>query len=945
MTVLLGRADLDARRVAAGGPLRSLADSLARDLEPVVTCDLLIPEEKARMTRRGGRCESDGTLLEFDPFSRVAHRCPKCGAVFADDTHYRWWIMWYQLWLAERSVHAAALFSLRGDPRHRDFARAVLEGYTDRYLRYPNKDNVLGPTRVFFSTYLESIWLLQLIVATDLLEIAAPNVLGDLGARVRERIVEPSSALIASYDEGLSNRQVWNNAALLAASRLLRGPLDRVALAGPSGLVTHLTSGLLGDGTWYEGENYHLFAHRGLWYGVMIAETAGATLDRALLARFDEAFATPFVTALPDFTFPSRRDSQYAVSLRQWRFAELAELGLVRRPADERLRGALATLYDGSVARHDVGRAESTAEAERNLPATALDRSDLGWRSLLFALPALPSLAEPAPTSALLRDQGLAILRRDGGALYAALDYGHSGSGHGHPDRLNVIVVHGNDRWLDDFGTGSYVDPSLHWYRSTLAHNAPLVNGRSQRRVHGTLLAYDDRGNVGWVRAVVDDAAPGVRLERTIVAMSNYLVDELTWRSDDAVTIDLPFHADGELVGVGPWAAAIPDGGADAEDGFRFLTDTETASSGGGVRLRARVGSSTADARVFVDAPHAWWRATSFGPPGTGRARFHFVRAHGPRGRVVAIWDVYGVVDEARTVTESRGGETDSTAAAVSVLLRDGSLHEHRRVGAAWGITVRKDIESDLASDPGFPQDSARAHSHVSETIELGGAGETRAPRSRPAPVAPTPVAIPRIGTTASPLVFHLGESQYRRSEPSWAEAGKPTASVSLAADGDDLVIITRVTKANAHFAPATGWNPLDNEHPDTNSDGMQLHLTIPPSGDSASPARELNWLLVPDTECVRVTARTSSGTAPTLRTSWTREADGYSIRCSLSLTALGVGQGVGFKLGVIVNDMSDDRERRRGQLVLGGAPGDFVYLRGDRLAADAQLDFVIADA
>ena len=55
----------------------------------------------------------------------------------------------------------------------------------------------------------------------------------------------------------------------------------------------------------------------------------------ALVARFDEAFATPFVTALPDFTFPSRRDSQYAVSLRQWRFAELAELGVVRRPDDD----------------------------------------------------------------------------------------------------------------------------------------------------------------------------------------------------------------------------------------------------------------------------------------------------------------------------------------------------------------------------------------------------------------------------------------------------------------------------------------------------------------------------------------------------------------------------------------------------------------------------------
>ena len=489
MTVLVHTADLEARREAARAPLHALADSLADDLEPLMGRELFIPPEKARMTRRGGRCEHDGTMLEFDPWSPRAHRCPRCGSTFDDEAHYRWWIMWYQLWLAERAVHAATLFALRGDDRYRELAQSVLAAYADRYLDYPNKDNVLGPTRVFFSTYLESIWLLQLIVALDLLETAGGTASSTLGATVRDRLVEPSAKLIASYDEGLSNRQVWNNAALLAASRLLDGGIDDGALRGPSGLVRHLTDGLLADGTWYEGENYHLFAHRGLWYGVTIVAAAGVPLDAPLVARFDEAFATPFVTALPDFTFPARRDSQYAVSLRQWRFAELAELGLVRRPGDERLAGALSTLYDRSVPRGPTGRSRSTAEAERNTPAVGLDRADLGWRSLLFAMPELPALAPSRPQSALLAEQGYAILRRDAGRLFAALDYGHSGAGHGHPDRLNFVLVHGADRWLDDVGTGSYVDPSLHWYRSTLAHNAPLVDGRSQERVHGALIA------------------------------------------------------------------------------------------------------------------------------------------------------------------------------------------------------------------------------------------------------------------------------------------------------------------------------------------------------------------------------------------------------------------------------------------------------------------------
>ena len=918
MTVLLNGADLAARRRAASGGLRGLAKSLAQDLEPLLAAPLFVPPEKARMTRRGGRCENDGTMLDFDPWSPRAHRCPRCGSVFDDETHYRWWIMWYQLWLAERAVHAATLFALSGQRRHAELASAILAAYTERYLAYPNKDNVLGPTRVFFSTYLESIWLLQLVVALDVLEATEGTPRG-LGGDVRDRLVEPSAALIAGYDEGLSNRQVWNNAALLAASRLLHGRVDDAPLHGPSGLVRHLTSGLLGDGTWYEGENYHLFAHRGLWYGVTIAATAGVRLDAPLVERFDEAFATPFVTALPDYTFPSRRDSQYRVSLRQWRFAELAELGLVRRPGDERLCGALATLYDGTVPHGDTGRSRSTAEAERNTPAVGLDRADLGWRSLLFAMSELPALASSTPRSALLADQGYAILRREGGRLYTALDYGHSGAGHGHPDRLNFVLVHGSDRWLDDVGTSSYVDPSLHWYRSTLAHNAPLVDGRSQERVHGTLVAYEDRGDAGWVRASVDGVAPGISFDRAIVAMADYVIDELTWDADYDAQVDLPFHVDGELLGVGAWIAADPHGGSGVEDGFGFLADTETAAGAVDVRLRARLGASSAVASIITDGPSAWWRATALGAPGSGKTRFHFVRMRGARGRVLSVWDVHGAVESIARL--ERG---------VAVQLRDGSRHEHARGDRSWHVTI--------------------GGSGATTTVSLGGArshATTPAPRAV-ADRAPLPIPRARGGElTMAPLALDLSEPQYRRSEMTWADAGKPRATVSLWAEADELMVVVDVEKRDVYFAPAVEHNSLDNEHPDTNSDGVQLHVLVRDASPSGRAPREINWLLVPepDGDRVRVNARAVRGNAPPLRASWRRTTQGYSVRINVSLTALGAEASQTLKLGVVVNDMTSDRERRRGQLVLGGRSGEFVYLRGDRLPAEDLLDFRIADA
>ena len=277
--LLADESSIEQRRALANGPLAPLADSLAADLDRLLPDeDVFVPREKARMTRRGGRCERDGSFLEFDPRSPFRHRCPMCGTEYKGDEHYRWWIMGYQLWLAERAVHAAALWRVRTNGRHRALAEAILLKLAAAYLEYPNQDNVLGPGRVFFSTYLESIWSLQLSLAVSLLEGGGAST---VAGPVRERILAPSSELVASYDEGLSNRQVWNAAALGAAGLLLdKSDLVDRALHSTDRL---LREGMLADGTWYEGENYHLFAHRGLWHLVQLA-TASVRASRGTSA-------------------------------------------------------------------------------------------------------------------------------------------------------------------------------------------------------------------------------------------------------------------------------------------------------------------------------------------------------------------------------------------------------------------------------------------------------------------------------------------------------------------------------------------------------------------------------------------------------------------------------------------------------------------------------------
>ena len=900
--LLLHDTKLDERRraVGKGGPLASLYTSLASELDPLVGRAPLIPEAKALLSRAGGRCELDGAALDFDPSSPHRHRCPTCGTIHKGELHDRAWITSYQLWLAERAVHASLFHLLGGNTAHAALARDILRAYAERYLQYPNRDNVLGPTRLFFSTYLESIWLLQISLAAGFLERSGDRATADL---VRDRIVEPSSALIAEYDEGMSNRQVWSNAALLASAALCgdAGVFERL-IDGDSGLRAHLSQALLADGTWYEGENYHQFALRGLWYGVTLCESRGRELEPELRDRFQRAFEAPYRTALPDFTMPSRKDSQYAVSLRQWRMAELAELGFARsrNPA---LNGALARCYESGHERRDTGRARSTADVEQNGPSCALTRADLGWRALLHALPELPPLVPSPPRSALLEAQGFAVFRRDAD-IYVGVDYGQSGGGHGHPDRLNLTLYQGETRWLDDLGTGSYVDPSLHWYRSTLAHNAPIVDGKSQPIRDGALIAYDEREGLGWIVAEFRIPENGVRFERTVVVAPDYLIDELRWTAPRDVRVDLPWHLDATAV-----SRMLPtelDGGSGVEDGFAFATSVQSAE---GSHEQFTLSSERMERRLVAslwsDRAIALFAARAPGQPSSTLRPFFVVRSHGRDGLLRSVVSWTGEVD----------WQTDTGALIVEC--RRGERHKHRRDASGWHVEL-------FAG-------SARS------SIDLSGYRPAPESRQQPLPATRPPTVLRRSRLADGWLsdmardqrdaliAYELGEPHYRRSEDPWTAAGSPRATVAMGADGRRLVVFAVVNAGEHHFGAADATNPFDNEPADTMNAGIQLYVRAQ-EGSGA-------WMLVPEAEGPRVRVRQIADWGalfPPVAT-WRRGgADSYEMRIELTLPPGDSGE-YPLDVDVIVNETTSQRQRRRGQLVMSGARGEFVYLRGDR--------------
>ncbi len=895
--------------------LRSLAHGLVHELSPLFTTPWPVPLRKARLTRVGGRCPHDGTPLTFDPWRPHEHACPQCGTTHRALEHDDWWSMGAQLWCAERVLQASVLGVMLDRADLLALGAHGLGTLTAAWPTYPNRDNVLGPTRPFFSTYLESVWLLTTsLAATVIAQAGSHDAVVD---RFRDRVALPSRALIASYPEGRSNRQAWHVAARLAASMLLgdeRGVHD--AAHGEAGLLALLADGLLNDGSWYEGENYHLFAHRGLWYGVTALEAIGVDVPDPLRARFDAGFRTPLLGLLPDGTFPSRRDSRYGVSVHQWRFAEWCELGLVRQD-DPVVRAWLHRLYTAPHPRRDTGRARATGDIERDEPPCALARADLGWRTLLFARPtAWPAPSHLALESVQLLAQGLSVLRRDEGRLYVALEGGHTAGGHGHPDRLALTLQDGAHRVLEDPGTGSYVERTLHWYRSTLAHNAPLVDGRSQQRVPTRVTAFDSTPDGGWVRAEAEGIAPGVQARRTVVLVDEHVVDVLEWHADRIVTLDLPLHGEASLNGPGAWVAADPGGAGGLEDGFEFLRDVMRAPwhqrepallgarDGAPTRAWVTVQAEGADDAEAEGETVSWWRAIAPGPPRQGPRRVHWVRVRAAAGCICSVWSLRGAVKSVAF--------DDVAACALSLERTDGSRISHRALPDAWRVDVQAgDTPRSFVLDTG-------------QVAPPPPATEER--REAPCVIghARTPLSL----REHEALRVELGEAHYCRSEQTWREAGAPSASLTLVRHGHAVRLRVHARTGEVVVPPAGADNPLDNERTDVNADGVQLYLGRVGKSDWSAA-----WLLVPDPDAgaVRITSLVAGAEPP--EASWFASDDGWVLDVLLSaplLEAIGDAEGtLGFDL--IVNERPADRERRRGQLVLSGADGEFVYLRGDR--------------
>ena len=892
---------LGARRaqVARSADLAALLARLVERSAPLLVRPPEVPAEKALLSADGGICPEHDSPLEFDPWAPREHRCERCGRPHRGSRHDRAWARWQHLWLAERAAELAALASLADRDDAAEAATRILSAYAGRYADYPNADNVLGPSRLFFSTYLESIWLTGYLAAALLLRESGR--LDPVLADAVSGVADEAANLIGEFDEGFSNRQTWHNAALAAVAVWFEDEeLATRVVEGPTGIIAHLVRGFGDDGMWYEGENYHLFALRGELLAMGWAREAGVdfTADPRLAGRLAGALRAPALSALPDRTFPARKDSRYGVSLAQPMYLELWEVGLARvGDAAADLWPWLDALYQAPPP--PAERFDSYLhEVGRPAPRAPRTRADLSWWALLEMVPERPKgTGTWSPGNTLLEQQGLAILRRED--RYASLECGAYGGGHGHPDRLHLTLHAAGHHWLPDPGTGSYVSPDLFWYRSTLAHNAPRLDGRSQPMVDAECVAFDQSGDWAWARGSAGT------LTRTLVAGPRYLLDVVELAAPDEHRLELPWHPLGEVevLGAGRW---VPD---TLQSEFAHAVERFEPAAPGPLRVRARAGDGAA-LLLQIEVAGELLRAVGPGVPGAGaEATFLLARAAGRAARVTTVLEVTRAGEPLVRGLRVEGDLVDVETAA--------GIERHVGVTEGWSVTVGD------------------------ATVRLKGlrrAPPARAPLfdpDRPAVMqgvawhAAQPPAL-----DGSPDGFEGGEAlaldyddQYRRSEEPYPGPEEFSAVGSALWDADALYLDVEVVKPELVLRPDDA-PPLryDNDPDDIHADGIQLYVR------PAADAPVYGFLVaLGDEGRLRVHgAGGTAGTAEMLTGRWQPTGSGY--RVTLAATVPGWeprgGDGVGFDL--LVNRMEPGRERRSGQLVWSGG-GGWVYLRGDR--------------
>ena len=542
--LLYSRAELDAWR-ADTARQKELNKAIA-DAEAILSQGpLVVPDKGGQWIFYYSHPET-GAPLEAK--SATEHWCPSTKTWHNDERT----VAAYRTILGNRTddqvVVLATAYGLTGDEK---YARAVRDAQVRIAAIWPTLGRhdrwgrnglfaVVGGRR-YAQLLDEAVGLIKQSQAYDLVCTAACYSTADRTA-VEDTYLRACAREILRYGTFAgteNNHRTWFNAAFCHAGIALGDEaLVRESLSGSYGLLWQLEHSVTSDGIWYEGTMaYHMYALSAIMQHLDAARHIGITL--AENPKLKSHCPAPAQLAYPNGQFPAINDSD-RVSLSSYRHV---------------YRWGLEYFRDNTLA--------PFADPASAAPSTPLPSRDL------------PGI-------------GLANLRMGTGSDAACVfvDYGIHGDGHGHPDKLNLVLYGlGRELFLDPGRITYRVPEYTSWARQTVAHNTVVIDRRSQRPDTGRLLTFETAPAYAACVTESTGAYPGITLRRATVLAAHWCIDAFLVSAEDPVTMDWLLHggtalfppADATLTPV-----AKPLGTA---DGYEHLSNTHRVEIHGTARF------------------------------------------------------------------------------------------------------------------------------------------------------------------------------------------------------------------------------------------------------------------------------------------------------------------------------------------------------------------------
>lgn len=465
-------------------------------------------------------CPECGLRLTFREDHPHKHLCEKCNKEWEGPKLDRFWNLRVHGIFSHAAAACALAYQIEGDEKHAKRAIRIVDWYSRNYPKFTSADSRPGKGgRLFTQSLAESSWLVGMMELTDLVY---PAMSEEERWRFENQLVRPCAEHVYTYTHGIHNIQCWKNAALGVAGYLLNAPdmIDRALNHPELGFRKQIDEGVLPDGMWYERSmGYHNYCLMAINKLVVPALHAGTDLRR--YGRLPMMYTAPLQFVQPNFWPPALND-----------------MGYTAKPISPTMLEYAMAWYDD----------EDAARAAGYLYGKGFDRAHkiaLRWGE------EIPDLGKPRqPDSADMPGMGLAVLRHGAGdeAIYAALEYGEHGGGHGHPDKMQLILYGLGRPLATDLGTTGYgIDMHWKYYKTTPGHNTVAIGTKDQQPTTGKCLAFE--ADERCASAVVEsrEAYPGYRLVRRALAADGLVVDVFDVIGSKKDTLDWFARAPGPL--------------------------------------------------------------------------------------------------------------------------------------------------------------------------------------------------------------------------------------------------------------------------------------------------------------------------------------------------------------------------------------------------------------